>query len=361
MKRSRTLIDVVTGITLCCIFVAAGYAILSPQFTSFGTPSADADLLYGYDCNLGACTAVFGGGAFPTLADCQTGCPIPYTMDCMTHTCSPVPGGTVGTYPDYTSCNAALPTACPYYQLDCMEDSCSPITIAGSGWSSTIYNTEGQCNDARVTCPTWVVDCANPARCIAGATGGAPGAGIYRDFDTCTAAAATECSYYKIDCSQDQPCVGIASSVAGSFLTRGSCDIMALTTCGATMDCATRVCTQNFLGEYATQASCTAAIGSVCTTFTANCSTGECDETLAEATPLGNNSFSTREACETRLATCEKWAKPDCSTGSMSCIASPSGTFTDFATCMAAPSNCSSSSSSTPQCCNLDTGMCEDL
>ncbi len=357
MKSKRLLIDVVTGVTLCGIFVAAGYAILSPRFTSFGTPSADADLFGGYDCNLGTCTYVSGGGAYPDHPTCTANCPVPYRTNCTTHVCE-MAMGDPGAYSNFDSCQAALPGECPYFQLDCLADTCSPITIAGSGWSTTIYNTESQCNDARNTCQTWVVDCANPARCISGPAG-ATGAGSYRDLALCGVAAGEECSYYKIDCTQEDSCVAISSSEPGSYLTKSSCDPIAMTTCGATMNCANRSCTQNYTGEYATQASCTAAIGSVCTTYTANCSTGECDETLAETTPLGSNSFSTLEACTNHLATCARWDRPSCG---MPCVSTPGGPFTDFAECMAAPnSSCSSSSSSTPQCCNLDTGMCQDI
>lgn len=358
--KNHLLIDVVTGITLCGIFVAAGYAILSPNFTSFNTLPADADWFTGWGCD-GAGTCVQNGGPWSSFAECQTSCAISYNMDCNTHVCTMAPGGIGGAYSDIGSCTAALPTACPYYKKDCLTGLCTVDTSGSYGVMDT-YATESLCNDALLTCPTYDINCdTRGTQCMlaSGRTG------EFLDLALCGSESASRCTYYKLDCAQPDHCIAMPNytpEYEAPYTSVGACEDAAFTTCGWNLDCNTRQCTQSAGGTYGDQAACTgaAAGGTVCPYFTANCSTGTCDETTTGST--GGNTFNTLDECETRLTTCEKY-RIDCSSGTSMCMPSTDGPYNDLAACSAAipTAGCSSSSSSAAQCCNLDTGMCEDL
>lgn len=346
MKSKRQLIDAVTGITLCSIFVAAGYAILSPNFTSFGTPGAEA-----ITCN-STCTTPMGSVGIG--GSCMCAYEIPMTNPDGTEYCSPTSMAYPGLCTAELRCSTAnfcedpcedpsvvmypfcsnLPTEPGGPGAECNITCKSPYTGNGFGQATcTLMPMMQPCDVAQLlVCDTNTNTCTNVCE-----SSMVPS--HIKDLPSCTdeeIATGDSCACKKADSALS--CVEATNTcVAGSYCSPSTktCEL----TCGMTPG--------------------------GCDNYRADCSTNPPSCVLDSVTnPTGNTSLA---QCTAELPTsCPKYSLT-CTGGAASCMPDTTGTYSRLSDCEAArtsptpPVTCSSSSSSSSadMCCNLTTQACE--
>lgn len=333
--KKRLLIDVVTGVTLCGIFVAAGYAVLSPQFTSFSTPTTEAILCGTNDCNTtppGTGTA----GAGESCA-CNPGMIMgsPPNETCMlpmqdVNKCKPGfscqinPDGSVGGFTCVDPCAGYDDPLCSssMYAADAGHgEQCVFYCVTPAVTTCTRTPLFSHCTDPKDTCNlNGSEKCQSPCD-------------TFPDVPYC------EGSYISMNIPEGEQCVFNCKSVDGASCRTtdmpGGCD----------QTDKPLVC--DFAGSRTCEDPCADFPGGLCEDI--------------DLSPVGEG--------ETCMFTCNEYNGTTCnSNGSRSVpcnspnlMCNPTSR-TCEPMCNGMPGSCSSSSSSSaPQCCNLETQECEDI
>ncbi len=338
--KKRLLIDVVTGVTLCGIFVAAGYAILSPNFTSFSTPTSEAILCGTNDCGTNPGTVDAGGscGCNPGMV---MGSPpnetcMPPMMDqqkCMLGMSCTDPGA--GS--DYT-CIDLCPPGAPL---------CTDVMAMHPGHNepcSVLCKTPGTNTCTSVQGPTGTCAVENDV-CIPG------------DYPDNEMKCRDPCEEYidsgmpKCDDPDFMSPVETGGDCVGECYTRNSSGNFCSTTSNFPLMCdqtdGPRICDSAGTGT--------------CVDPCASFPGGMCED--IDLTPVGEGEFCMLTCNEYNGTTCNSNGSRSIPCNSPSLMCNPTSRLCE-PMCNGMPGSCSSSSSSSssaPMCCNLTTQTCEPI
>lgn len=324
MKRNRALIDVVTGITLCGIFVGAGYAILSPQYTSLSTPPAKA--VCPNDCAAMTATVATAGQACGSVS-CQMDSG---TLGCWSSTalvicaqgfmCDGSPTGTCVNpceqpgFSEYPYCDGAWVASAGHGES--CQFQCKTLGIH----MCSITPFPLTCSEPGDYCDPGSHTCINP--CDA-----------FPDVPLC------EGSSVQTNIAEGGQCVFECKTVNGMTCNAtsvpGGCN---QTEKPLQCDPGTRKCVDP----------CAGFPGGLC-------------RDIDLTTPVGEGEFCMLTCNEYNGTTCNSNGSRTVPCNSPDLTCNPTSR-TCEPMCNGMPGACSSSSSSSAaQCCNLDTGMCQDI